>query len=822
MAISALVGIAATATATVMLGTFGAAAIAIGIGAAGLMSYALDSMMEDVAVDTMSNRNTSSKATVAPRQVVYGKCRTGGVIVYENTSADFADTEGDHAYLHQFVVFSEGECESIEKVFFDETVCAERDSGGTLRYKNQYKKSQGTDTVGNHVLLDLSKLGTDTQTAITGSQSAAVDTSGVIPSEWTSNHKLLGVCYLYAQMHHEPEVYDGKTPRISALIKGKKIYNPTYDSSESDWQVGANSGHSKTDSSTWEWSDNPVLILLDYMMNEDYGLGESLDSFNAASAKEALAYCDQLINLHPSGQEKRFTCNGIVTADNSHRKNIENILSSMNGQLLYSNGQYHIKAYKFEAVNPQVVNEDILINEFDVVTKSSRRDLYNVVRGKFVAEEHDYQMTEYPQQTSGLKDSDNPALGNEYEYDDGETLPLEYDLPMTTSNTMAQRLAYLLLLRSRLQATVKFETNLKGLVYTVGDNIYVTNASIGYSNKLFQITSLTVAPDLKKGISVKIEAQENNQGIYNWQANTATDFTTQGTVSIGELTVEPPTNLSVVPSLVNIGDDRKMNWDISFDASNDALLSHYVLKHRHLNDLELQTINLGKSTTASLPDRDNGEEYLVEVRAVNINGVESDSIQGFFSFTLPEAINPSFAIVEQTTLTEPTTQQMTDALGRAPVSGDVINLVQVDADGVPIDGIRYIFEPEMTSQYTDVDNYAKLSNVSTAAFLKFDVTYREKNVTPTFSFAKIDDSTFNKNYGDTTDFEGVSFTTNTANGYTVARFIVQQTQAEHDTEYLANGTVQTEQKGNMRITATHGVNTSTVDVFIFNSITHAA
>lgn len=820
MAVSALVAIATTATASAIIG-FGAAAIAIGIGAAAIMNYAMDGMYEDVAVDTMSNRNTTSKATVAPRQVVYGECRTGGVIVYENTSADFADTEGDHAYLHQFIVFSEGECESIEKVFFDEVVCAERDSGGTLRYKNQYA-NQGSDTIGNHVLLNTTKLGSDTQSAITGSSSALIGRSGEIPSEWTSNHKLLGVCYLYAQMHHAPEVYDGKTPKISVILKGKKIYNPTYDALESDWQVGSNSGHNKNDPSTWEWSDNPVLILLDYMMSEDYGLGEKLESFDAASAKTALAYCDQLINLHPSGQEKRFTCNGIVTADNSHRKNIENILSSMNGQLLYSNGQYHIKAYKFESVNPQVVDESILINDFDVVTKSSRRDLYNVVRGKFVSEEHDYQMTEYPEQTSGLKDSQYPSLGNEYEYDDGETLRTEYNLPMTTSNTMAQRLAYLLLLRSRLQTTIKFQTNLKGLVYTVGDNINVTNASIGYSNKKFQIINLTVAPDAKKGISVQIEAQENNSGIYNWQADTATDFTTQGTVSIGTLTVEPPTNLSVVPSLVNIGDDGKMNWDISFDASNDALLSHYVLKHRHLFDLDVQTINLGKSTTATLPDRDNGEEYLVEVRSVNIHGLESSPIQGFFSFTLPEFINPAFAIIEQTTLTEPTTQQMTDALGRAPVSGDVINLVQVDANGVAIDGIRYIFEPEMTIQYTDINNYFKLSNVTQAAYLKFDVIYREKNVTPTFTFAKIDDNAFDKNYGDTTDFEGITFQTNTANGYTVARFIVQHTQAEHDIEYAANGTIETHQKGNLRITATHGVNTETIDLFIFNAITHAA
>lgn len=818
MAVSAIVAIATTATASVIIG-FGAAAIAIGIGAAALMNYAMDSMMEDVAVDTMSNRNTTAKATVAPRQVLYGLCRTGGVIVYENTSADFADTEGDHAYLHQFIVFCEGEVENIEKVFFDETVCAERDSNGTLRYKNQYKKSQGTDTIGNNTLV-LLKRGTDNQNTISGSPSAFADTSGLIPSEWTSAHQLKGVCYLYAQLRHKESVHKGKTPKISAVIKGKKVYNPTYDQTESEWQVGSNTGSNKNDPSTWEWTDNPVLCLLDYMMSDEYGLGESLDSFNAASAKEALAYCDQLINLHPSGQEKRFTCNGLVTADNSHRKNIENILSSMNGQLLYSNGQYHIKAYKFDAVNPQVVDESILINQFDVVTKSSRRDLYNVVKGKFVSLEHDYQMTDYPEQTSGLKDAAYPILGNEYEYDDGETLPLEYDLPMTTSNTMAQRLAYLLLLRSRLQTIIKFETNLKGLVYTVGDNIKVTNASIGYLNKYFQIINLTVAPDPKKGITVQIEAQENIQGIYNWQADSAADFTVQGTVSIGTLTVEPPTNLVVTPTLENLDLDRKMNWDISFTASNDALLSHYVLKHRHLHDVELQTINLGTSTTATLPDRDNGEEYLVEVRAVNIHGIESDSIQGFFQFSLPESIAPQFAIIEQTTLTEPTVEQMTEVLGRAPVSGDVINLVQVDAAGIPIDGVRYVFEPEMTVTYLDFDNYNKTSADTGPAFLKFDVIYKQKLVTPTFTFAKVDDSEFHKTYGDQTDFSGITFVTNTANGYTVARFIMQHTQAEHDAQYAINGNPATNQRGNLRITATTGIQSSSIDVFVFQNIQH--
>ena len=814
MAVSAIFAIGATATASLIIG-FGAAAIAIGIGAAAIMNYAMDSMMEDVAVDTMSNRNTTSKATVAPRQVVYGKCRTGGVIVYENTSADFADTEGENAYLHQFIAFCQGEVENIETVYFDEVICAERDGNGTLRYKNQYKKSQGSDTVGNHVLLTL-KNGTDTQSAITGSSSAAVDTSGVIPSEWTSSHKLSGVCYLYAQMHHEPEVYEGKTPKISAVIKGKKLYDPTYDALESDWREGQQSGHNKNDPSTWEWSDNPVLILLDYMMSEEYGLGEKLESFNAASAVQAYNYCDQLVNLHPSGQEKRFTCNGIVTADNSHRKNIENILSSMNGQLLYSNGQYHIKAYQFTSVSSQVVDESILINQFDVVTKASRRDLYNVVKGKFISDEHNYQMTEYPQQKSGLKDANYPAIGNEYEYDDGETLAQEYDLPMTTSNTMAQRLAYLLLLRSRLQTTVKFETNMKGLLYTVGDNINITNEAIGYQNKKFNIINLTVSPDPKSGIKVTIEAQENNQGIYNWQADTATDFTTQGTVTVGNLDVEPPTNLRVFPRLDNIDESLQMDWDISFNKSNDPRISHYELSWRHLNDVETQSLNIGLGNIATLFDFNNGEEYLIQVKAVAQNGAKSSALYDFYEFTLPTSFIPQYIAISQNDLTPPSESQMEVYLGRPPQSGDIFNIVDLD-DNVPVDSALYIFEPEMTFAYTQMTDYAQLNNQNDAV-IAFAVTYREQGITPTWSYQKTDNpshtNAFQKTYGDLTDFEGITTATTTANGYSTFIVTVTHTPAENQAETNNH----TFQQGYIKVSATVGISTHSVDVFVLTSI----
>lgn len=813
MGVSLLFGAIATATASVMIG-FGAAAIMIGVGAAGLMSYAMDGMMDDMAVDTMSNRNTSSKATVADRQVVYGRCRTGGVIVYENTSGSSYDTE-KNKYLHQIIVFSEGEVEEIDTVYLDDTIAAEADSNGDFRYKNRYKKSQGTDLRGKELML-IKKKGTQDQNAnsVSGNVGDGSTLQGELPSEWTTSHKLLGCAYVYAQMRHDPEIYESKIPTISAILKGRKVYNPTYDQTESDWQVGSNTGSNKNDPDTWAWTDNPVLILLDYMMNDEFGMGESLDAFDAATAKESIEWCDDTITLPDSSTEKRFTCNGIVTTANSHRKNIENILSSMNGQLLYSNGKYHIKAYKFTTAVSRVIDESIMTGSFDVVTKTSRRDLYNRVKGKFCSAEHDYEMTEYPHQLSDYVDENYPIVGRLYEYDDGETLPMDYDLPMTTSNTMAQRLAYLLLLRSRFQTVVKFDTNLKGLMYTVGDNVKITNTALGYNQKIFQIVNLTVKPSADKGVLVTIEAQDNAASIYTHNLSTLRSFATSGTMTVGG-PVSPPTNLVVDP-VIAMSTDGSMAFDVSFTASDDGRIDHYRLRYRHLHDTELQNVNLGTETNYRIHNLENGEEYLIEITAFTANGKKSSVIQGFFTYTMPLDLPPQAISLFQSNLDAPSITDLTDLLGRDPVSGDQVYLIEVNENDVPIDSVLYVFEPLLEIVYVDADNYSKLSTDSDNARLSFDVIYKVVGPAPTWSYETLHTgSAYEKNYGDANNFQGINYLENTINGYPSIRYTITLTQYEHDNSGNTGSSVQ---KGDFRVTATANNQSSSEDIYIMNQI----
>jgi len=68
----------------------------------------------------------------------------------------------------------------------------------------------------------------------------------------------------------------GSIPTVQALVKGRKVYNPNLDGTK----TGGTGSHREDTSSTWEYSDNPIYCLLDYLRNSRYGMGISNEYFD--------------------------------------------------------------------------------------------------------------------------------------------------------------------------------------------------------------------------------------------------------------------------------------------------------------------------------------------------------------------------------------------------------------------------------------------------------------------------------------------------------------------------------------------------------------
>lgn len=87
-------------------------------------------------------------------------------------------------------------------------------------------------------------------------------------------------------------------PRINALIRGQKVYDPRLDSTN-----GGSGPQRLADKSTWTYSDNPAICLADFITSTVYGVGLSVDWASVANTAD---FNDTLIGT-PS--EKSRTLN---------------------------------------------------------------------------------------------------------------------------------------------------------------------------------------------------------------------------------------------------------------------------------------------------------------------------------------------------------------------------------------------------------------------------------------------------------------------------------------------------------------------------------
>ena len=118
---------------------------------------------------------------------------------------------------------------------------------------------------------------------------------GCIP-EWTSAHRLRGIAYIAANFDYD----SGKGmfagfPEITCDVQGKKIYDPRKDSTVTN----GSGSHRIDDPSTFEFSDNSALVLLDYLTNTEYGkalptsaidMQSFMDSANKNTVQQTLNY----------------------------------------------------------------------------------------------------------------------------------------------------------------------------------------------------------------------------------------------------------------------------------------------------------------------------------------------------------------------------------------------------------------------------------------------------------------------------------------------------------------------------------------------------
>jgi len=508
------------------------AAVALGgavvAGAALVASKAVNSLfaVDMPQVDSDASRQRTVKSTTEPFKTVYGETLVSGPITYIGMAGT------DNADLYHVIALAGHEVTDIKDVYFDNKLISDAQinsgnaAGGNVIAGDFGPKGGSTICVINK------HLGTATQAA----DSMMVSTF----SDYTSAHQGKNVAYLamkWTLNDDSAQTWEQLAPSdIKAIVKGRKVYDPRLDVA-----AGNAAGANPANASYIAYSTNPALCLADYLINSEFGLGVGANKVDWPAIVTAANGCDVSVAV-PGGTESRFTCNGVLFGTDSHRTNINKILSSMNGTLVYSNGVYILRAGIYEAPT-QSLNEDDLISAIGIKTSFERSDRFNTIKGLFVDPAQNHKSSEFPK----------VQLADAVERDNGEVLEKEMQFPMTNSSYGAQRIANKLIQLSDQQKVVTFPANLSALRITAGDRVQVSIDELNWNDKIFQCVGWTFADDG----GVNLTLREDSATSY--ADPTSTEYSTisaTGVITDAFRGIPSPSGLSATAGLKN----NQLDW----------------------------------------------------------------------------------------------------------------------------------------------------------------------------------------------------------------------------------------------------------------------
>ena len=548
----------------------------------------------------------AGRAPTEPRQLVYGQCRVGGVIVHMET------TGTDNHLLHMVVALAGHEIESLESVRLNDenlTTTTSTISGSTVHTvtNSKYTNTENENNFGSGRLVRFT-FQDGSQTAVDGFLNAQLSSIG-------TSDKFTDIAYLYIQCVFDSEAFGGGQPNVSCIVKGKKVYDPRL-----------NSGSGGT-----AWSDNPALIVRDFLTDTTYGLKAKSSEINdgnvAGGVTAAANTCDETVTLADnSSTEKRYTANGFTNFSANGSNILNGVLQAMAGNMSFVNGQFQVFAGAHPTPSLTITDDDLLEN-VDVSTKPASGGLYNTVKSVFVDLSNDYIAGDapvYQDSTFLTEDTPNGTTSDKPNY----VKTMEKQLPFTTTHTMAQRLQRIALKKQRLSTTMACVVDLKFMQLQPHDTVNVTNERLGFSNKIFEVLSMNLlvqenddVPVLVVGLTLK----ETASSVYDFlPSDYQTPVASGSAVEFGSYAISAPSNLSAT-SETQVNDTYNTRVVIaSWTNAQSSLISGTEVQFKRNSASAYSSIVAGNGVTSiSVGGLEIGQVYNFRARHFGISGVRS-------------------------------------------------------------------------------------------------------------------------------------------------------------------------------------------------------
>ena len=696
---------------------------AVGTLVQGLLSKSPDSISQNFGA------KVSARGAAVPRQIIYGRTRVGATITHIETSGT------DNNRLSFVAVIAGHECESLDQVIVNDEILTTTTTGGfQVATNSKFTNTDNDNAFANGRLVRF--------LFVNGSQTTS-NATVVANSNLTTSDKFVSCAYVFMQCVFDPEKFGGGLPNVSFIVKGKKCFDPRDSSTAwtdnpaliardyiTDTVYGlkakssevldtaalggfisaantCDSSESPTTAATTQAATSSVLVRVAKGDSLLIGVGDRVTGTGISGTvkvigKRPLNLTEAQITLDTAVtvgngvtltfSQPQYVANGFTDFQGTGSNILSGILSSCSGRISFINGKFCM--FVGATVTPDMtIGDDDVLAPFRIITKSNGAESYNTAKAVYVDGAQDYVATDSPVYTSATHlANDTPTGESSANYRN----QLEMQLPFTTDVAHAQRLVKQNLLYSRQDTTISTIVPIRYMQLQPHDYVNVTNTRLGFNNKLFEVMALNIEPqgDQENSILVcNIQLKEIDGSVYNFLA---TDYIDPEDVAvddgdIGDLSLDPPTGLSLASDIQSEGQTLKVNVVASWtNLVSDRVQGTEVAYKQSTDSDYTGDITVGKGVSkAIIPNLVIGNTYNVKVRHFDINGINS-------AYT--SAVN--ITISDPTTIGPPTS---------FTASGD--------GDG-PVGGILLSWTNPNNNELKDIKIYRHTSN-----FTPTDDTY---------------------------------------------------------------------------------------------------
>ncbi len=374
---------------------------------------------------------------------------------------------------------------------------------------------------------------------------------------WAATMTGEGICYAVITFRYNREIFNS-LPGVRLEVEGIPLYDPRKDTT-----VGGSGSHRWDNKSTWEFTENPIVMVYNILRGIElpggrvWGGQVAAEDLPLANWFAAMNECDESVNLNAGGTEPRYRAGYEVhTADDAPADVIAELLKSCSADIVEIGGTYKVR------VGPPTMpvfafsDDDVLIEQPEMLTPyPGLEEVYNAIHASHPDPDGLWETRDAP-----------PRYNSDWEEEDGDRqLVASVDLPTVTSRTQVQRL---------MRAWIKDERRFRRHGLMLGpsalaieplDVVAYTSTRNGYSSKSFEVGEAHSDP---LQLTCTLSMRERDDTDFDWSVGDELTVETPSVVYIPPTTrTVPGWNVEAVAVEDTNGDNRRPGIRISWTAS---------------------------------------------------------------------------------------------------------------------------------------------------------------------------------------------------------------------------------------------------------------